>query len=271
MEFKIDKRYITLQTLKAIVGYAIAVLIVLYFFNLDDPEGFVGTSLLAGVTIYLLFILPRKIIFENGVISFTEKNGMARINIRIADIGYVETSYRRYNAVTIQTRSGEKYKLHPKDAEALRNILLFGKPDCPINEINNSNKKQNMENMEIQNYDYIHIFNHDDGSIALYFDIENDKILEIGDEMNEMVEDAYMNGYNWDAFLHFYFAENAPDILEGMNTDSEAGTYVAYYEKGNAENEEKAIRFAEIIISLIENKQELFRFLHERGDCIEWD
>lgn len=56
--------------------------------------------------------------------------------------------------------------------------------------------------MEIQNYDYIRIFNHDDGSIALYFDIENDKILGIGDEMNEMVEDAYMNGYNWDAFLH---------------------------------------------------------------------
>ena len=127
-----------------------------------------------------------------------------------------------------------------------------------------------MENKETQNYDYIRIINHDDGSIALCFDIENDKILEIGDEMNEMVEDAYMNGYNWDAFLHYYLAENAPNILEGMGTDPEAGSYVAYYE-GNPENEARAIRFAEIIISLVEDKEKLFKFLQEKADYIEWD
>ena len=271
MEFKIDRRYIAIQTLKALVGYVVAVLIVLCFFNLNDPDGFVGASLLACVTIYFLFILPRKIIVENGVISFTEKNGTVRTKINIADIGYVETSHKPYNTVTIQTRAGEKYKLHPKDAEALRNILLFGKQDFSEIEFSNSTKDQNMENKEIQNYDYIRIFNHDDGSIALCFDIENDKILEIGDEMNEIVEEAYMNGYNWDAFLHAYLAENAPDILVGMNTDPEAGTYVAYYEKGNAENEEKAIRFAEIIISLMEDKEQLFKFLREKGEYIEWD
>ena len=270
MEFKIDRRYIALQTLEAIVGYVIAVLFVLYFFNLDDPEGFVGASLLAGVTIYFLFILPRKIIVENGVMSFTEKNGMVRTTIKIADISHVEISNKRYNTVTIQTRAGEKYKLHPKDSEALRNILLFGKPECPINEINKSDKKQHMENMEIQNYDYVRVFNHDDGSIALCFDIENDKILEIGDKMNDMVEEAYMNGYNWDAFLHYYLAENVPEILEGMDTDPEAGPYVAYY-KGSPENEARAIRFAELITSLVEDKAKLFKFLQEKGDYIEWD
>ncbi len=119
--------------------------------------------------------------------------------------------------------------------------------------------------------DYLKIFNHDDGSIALYFDIEADKILEIGDEMNEIAEDAYMNGYNWDAFLNYYLAENAPDLLEGMETDPEAGTYVAYYEEGTVENEDKAKRFADIIISLIDNKEALFKFLRENADSIEWD
>lgn len=127
-----------------------------------------------------------------------------------------------------------------------------------------------MENPGIQNCEYINIINHDDGSIALCFDIENEKIIEIGDEMNDMVEEAYMNGYNWDAFLHSYLIENAPDILEGMDTDPEAGSYVAYYE-GSQENEARAIRFANIIISLIEDRGKLFEFLRERGDNIEWD
>ena len=57
--------------------------------------------------------------------------------------------------------------------------------------------------------------------------------------MNEINEEAYMNGYNWDAFFNYYLEENAPDILESMESDPEAGSYAAYFED-TAENEQKA-------------------------------
>jgi len=37
------------------------------------------------------------------------------------------------------------------------------------------------------------------------------------------------------------------------------------------ENEKKAERSAEIIVSLIENEDELYRIVRENGDEIEWD
>lgn len=88
--------------------------------------------------------------------------------------------------------------------------------------------------------------------------------------MNEINEEAYMNGYNWDAFFNYYLAKNAPDILENMESDPEAGSYAAYFED-TRENEERAKRFADIIISLIENEEDIYKILREKGDEIEWD
>ena len=127
-----------------------------------------------------------------------------------------------------------------------------------------------METINFPDHDYVFVTHNEDGSVDVYFNIETDEILALGDEMNGINDDAYMNGYNWEAFLNHYLARNAPDILEDMETDSEAGTYVAFYEDGAA-NEDKAIRLAETIISLVENKEEIFRILREEGDGIEWD
>ena len=130
-----------------------------------------------------------------------------------------------------------------------------------------------IENMEKSNYptrDYLFIMNHDDGSASLSFNIEDEDILALGEEMNEVREEAYMNGYNWDAFLNYYLAVNAPEILEDMETDPEAGTYAAYFENGVA-NEDKVKRLAEIIVYLVENKEVIFKILRENGDEIEWD
>lgn len=135
---------------------------------------------------------------------------------------------------------------------------------------NYNNEKFNMETSIDQTNDYLSIVYHDDGSVALYFNIEDDSILAIGEEMNRICEEAYMNGYNWAAFLNYYLAEKAPNILKDMETDPEAGTYVAYYENG-AVNVEKIKRLAGIIVSLIENRQNIFKLLREAGDKIEWD
>lgn len=109
-----------------------------------------------------------------------------------------------------------------------------------------------------------------DDSISITFNIEDEKVMAIGDKMNEINDEAYMNGYNWEAFFNYYLENNAPELLDGMDTDPEAGMYCAYYDL-TPENENKAQKFAEIITSLIENEQELYRIVREDGDSIEWD
>ncbi|MBR3901800.1 MAG: hypothetical protein IKJ60_09695, partial [Ruminococcus sp.] len=41
-------------------------------------------------------------------------------------------------------------------------------------------------------------------SISLVFYIENDKVMAIGEKLQEINENAYMNGYNWEAVLNCY-------------------------------------------------------------------
>jgi uncharacterized protein YfeS len=106
--------------------------------------------------------------------------------------------------------------------------------------------------------------------ISVCFSNEQDKPFAIGEKMNAINEDAYMNGYNWDAFFNYYLSKYAPDVFEGLESDPEAGSYVAYYPL-TPENEAKAQRFAEIIIELIEHEAELYRIVREEGDQIEWD
>lgn len=106
--------------------------------------------------------------------------------------------------------------------------------------------------------------------IGVWFFNENDKPFAIGEKMCEINENAYMNGYNWDALLRYYLAKNAPELLEGLDSDPEAGSYVVYYDL-TEENEKKAEKLVQIIVSLIENEEELYRLVREEGDEIEWD
>lgn len=119
--------------------------------------------------------------------------------------------------------------------------------------------------------DYVGISRYEEGNqIGVVFNVTDDKPFAVGEKMTEIDENAYMNGYNWEAFFNFYLAETAPELLDGIETDPEAETYAAYYEL-NEENEKKAERFVKIIESLIEEETELLRIVRERGGEIEWD
>ena len=119
--------------------------------------------------------------------------------------------------------------------------------------------------------DYVKMFQSEDGTkIDIILDVVDDKVMAIGEKMNAICEEAYMNGYNWEVFLHHYLSKNAPEVLEGLVADPEADMYAALYEN-TQENQEKAGKFAEIIRSLIDNEEELYRFLQEEGAEIEWD
>ena len=117
--------------------------------------------------------------------------------------------------------------------------------------------------------DYVKIFKTEKSvDVCLY--AENEKPLSLMEPVQAACPDAYMNGYNWEALLRYYLEENAPDILEGMRTDPEAGMYAAYWPL-SPENEERAKRLEGIIRSLVENGEALCRFVEEHGGEIEWD
>ena len=111
---------------------------------------------------------------------------------------------------------------------------------------------EEQEGRMIWTHEYVQIYTNGYGNIVLLFEDEKEKPLAVGRKMN------------------YYLAENAPDILKSIDSDPEAGTYAAYFEESE-ENEEKAKRFANIIISLIENEEEIYKILREKGDEIEWD
>ena len=50
--------------------------------------------------------------------------------------------------------------------------------------------------------DYVKIMKYGN-IINLTFNIEQDKPFDIGEKMNEICADAYMNGYNWEAFFNY--------------------------------------------------------------------
>ncbi len=107
-------------------------------------------------------------------------------------------------------------------------------------------------------------------SVSISFFVENDKIMGIGSKMNEINEEAYMNGYNWAAFFETYLEKNYPNILDGLDNDSEAGMYCGYY-KLSDENEKKAIEFEKIINFLVANEEVIYKFVEEFGEEINWD
>ena len=102
------------------------------------------------------------------------------------------------------------------------------------------------------------------------FYIENPKVMAVAEKMEELCQDAYMNGYNWEAFFNCYLAQNAPELLEDMHTDPEAGMYVAYYDL-TPENEAKADKFNELIHKLMEEPELLYDFMREHAWDVEWD
>lgn len=117
--------------------------------------------------------------------------------------------------------------------------------------------------------DYVEIDKFDD-CYELDFYIEEDKIMAIGEKLEEINENAFMNGENWGILLDFYIEKNAPELIDTYEPDPEAGMYAASFEN-SPEGEKAAQSMADIIISLVENEDKLIDFVREFGDEIEWD
>ena len=108
------------------------------------------------------------------------------------------------------------------------------------------------------------------GSISVCVYIENDGIFQLGERINERFEEAYVNGYNWDALIRFYVGKVDPDLMQEINTDPEAGMFSAYISYSE-ENLDKMRRFKSYIHGLLSDETVLFRLIEDNRDSVEWD
>lgn len=116
---------------------------------------------------------------------------------------------------------------------------------------------------------YIKIFKYDD-DISVCFFIDHKDIMAIGEKMEAINENAYMNGYNWEAFFRCYLEKKAPELLKNYDTDSEACTFVAIY-PATSFGQKQAKILKELIESLVKNEEILYQFVCDYGNEIEWD
>jgi uncharacterized protein YPO0396 len=115
--------------------------------------------------------------------------------------------------------------------------------------------------------DFVTKHEHEDQT-SVYFNVQAEEVMTIGEKMEAINEQAYMNGYNWEAFLNHYLQSSQPELLDGLDTDSEAGTYVALYDKADTN---KADTLVGVVKELIDNPDKIYSFLKDNGEHIEWD
>lgn len=115
--------------------------------------------------------------------------------------------------------------------------------------------------------DFVTVTKHEP-SVSVMFQVEADEVMAIGGKMEAINQQAYMNGYNWAAFLEHYLRSNHPDLADGLESDPEGGAYFAHYELGN---EDKAKRFADVINGLVAKPETIYAYLKENGEEIERD
>ena len=108
------------------------------------------------------------------------------------------------------------------------------------------------------------------GSISLCIYIENEGIFQLGERINERFEEAYMNGYNWDALIRFYISKVDPDLMQEVKTDPEAGMFSAYMSYSE-ENLDKMRRLKSYIHGLLSDEIVLFKLIEDNHDSVEWD
>ena len=119
--------------------------------------------------------------------------------------------------------------------------------------------------------DYLSVTEFPDANcISITLFIESDELMTLGEQLNAVCDEAYMNGENWNALLTAYLEKNAPELLEELEPDPEAGMYAAEYPLTN-ENRIKAQQLSGLIVSLVSEPERLRRFVAEHAEEIEWD
>ena len=107
-------------------------------------------------------------------------------------------------------------------------------------------------------------------SISLCVYNENEGLFELGERINARFEQAYMNGYNWDALIRFYVARLDPALMDEVESDPEAGMFSAYMSYSPV-NLAKMRRFESHVRAMVADEKALMSFIEKHYDEIAWD
>lgn len=107
--------------------------------------------------------------------------------------------------------------------------------------------------------------------IAITFEAGAPEIMALGRKMNEICEEAYMNGYNWAAFVDYYLEENRPDLVDVYESDPEAETYCALINGADSEAKGFANELEKTLEKLLTDEEATLSFLEDNMDSIGWD
>ena len=109
---------------------------------------------------------------------------------------------------------------------------------------------------------------HDAISVCVY--CENDGLFALGKRVNARFEQAYMNGYNWDALIRFYVRSLDPKLMSQIGTDPEAGMFSAYTSYSE-QNLALMKQFESHVRQLLSDESSLMKFIEDNENEIEWD
>ncbi|MCR9198572.1 MAG: immunity 51 family protein [Planctomycetaceae bacterium] len=109
---------------------------------------------------------------------------------------------------------------------------------------------------------------HDSISVCVYN--EHDGLFALGERINARHEQAYMNGYNWDALIRFYVGRKDAALMENVETDPEAGMFSAYMSH-SSENLTAMKQFEAYVREMVSNDERLIASVDAHVAEIEWD
>lgn len=98
---------------------------------------------------------------------------------------------------------------------------------------------------------------------AIWFNQENERPFVFGKKITEAFPQVEMTPQNWFALINFTISKNDPKLLENLETDPYADTFLGFYIGISKENEDKSLRLANLILDLITNDDKVLKFIKE--------
>lgn len=124
MNFKLNTKYIIVQTIMMLLGYFLVLVLVYFCFKLNDMKSFVISSGIAVLLLYYVFVLRMKIQITDDCLIYKEEKATFKDTIKLSKISNIEIKNGHfYSFVIIHTSDGYHVSLYPAEPERFANIV----------------------------------------------------------------------------------------------------------------------------------------------------
>ena len=148
--------------------------------------------------------------------------------------------------------------------EMLRNLYLSGE-----NEKINRFIEREVE-LAKKNKNYFKYINEEE-YCGVGIDADTEKINKLSKYIsNKNNIDILLNGYNLEILIEIILKKEKPELMDGLETDSEAGFYFAYY-VSSKDSEKKGKILFKTIKKYLENQSKLNDFIQKYKNDIKWE